>query len=314
MLTAFLHSDIMIYSTSVPATSANLGPGYDAIGLALQLYNRFSFEERNDGASLSVAVSGTGSEGIPTDESNLVFQAAMRVFEAVDFRPNGLHITIENSLPSTSGLGSSSTAIVGGLLCANALAGSPLDRDELLRMAAVMEGHPDNVMPAICGGLTIGVLDGEELIAEKIDLPPMEVVIVTPSFAMPTAESRSVVPGTLSIQDAVFNIGRSALLLRVLATGHFEKLRVAMQDRLHQPYRLKLIPGFEEAMAVAYENGADGVALSGAGPSMIAIARENHQVIADRISAEFKRHGTDSQQWILPIDNVGASVTTHVPA
>lgn len=302
-----------IYVVRVPATSANLGPGFDAIGLALQLYNQFTFEERSaNDVALQIEAYGSGREGIPLDETNLAYMAARRVFDAVEYRPASLRIAIECNLPWSSGLGSSSTAIVGGMLGANAIAGSPLDREELLRMATLMEGHPDNVMPAICGGLTVGVLDGEELVTEKVELPPLRVIVVTPSFSMPTEEARDLLPEMISREDAVFNIGRSALLLRALATGSFGKLRIAIQDRLHQPHRLKLIPGFEQAMAAAYGNGADGVALSGAGPSMIAFAHENHEAIAKVIVAEFQKFHTASRHWVLSVDNDGATITESV--
>lgn len=299
----------MQVTVSVPATSANLGPGFDAVGIALQLHNRFTFAECDD--DLQISVSGEGQSIITCDESNLVYQVATGLFETVDFRPKGLLIHIDNSVPAASGMGSSSTAIVGGLLGANALAGYPLDEADLLQKACQIEGHPDNVMPALLGGFTLGVLDGDKVVAERIELPPMKVVIVLPDFPTLTKEARAILPSAIPMADAIHNLSRTALLTQAFARADFTHLRIAMQDRMHQPYRVPLIPGFAEAMAAAYDAGALGVAQSGAGPSMIAIADDDHGAIAAAIVAAFAAHGLEARSWVLDVDNAGAQIAAE---
>lgn len=294
------------YNIVVPATSANLGPGFDAIGMALALHNQFAF--RPTARGLTITVSGEGAATIPCDASNLVYRAAQTLFDELGFRPTGLQIDIRTAVPSSSGMGSSSTAIVGGLLGANALAGSPLSRAELLARATAIEGHPDNVMPALYGGLTIGVMDGGTVIVEQVALPPLRVVVVLPDVALSTEQARAALPPVVPLRDAIFNISRAALLVRALARGDYDKLRVAMQDRLHQPYRFPLIAGIAQAATQALAAGAAGVALSGAGPSLIAFAPDGHAAIGAAIQAAFDAAGVSSRVWHLDVDRAGARV------
>lgn len=291
----------------VPATSANLGPGFDAIGLALSLYNHFTLSIIPDG--LAFTFFGKGCDVLFANERNYVYQAAKAVFDKIGQHPSGLHIDIFNNIPIASGLGSSSTAIVGGMIGANALMGNPLSRYDLIQLATEMEGHPDNVMPAICGGLTLGVMDSTGLVAEEIPVPDdMRVVIVRPDFAMPTKEARAVLPQMLSQPDVVFNLSRTPLLLRSLEHGNYANLQVAMRDRIHQPYRLPLIAGAEDALDAAIAHGAAGVALSGAGPSLIAFSAENHAQIAAAMHAELAKHHPAVDAWILDVDRQGAQI------
>lgn len=297
----------MNVTVKVPATTANLGPGFDCLGLALGLYNYVTF--RTIEAGLTIEVEGEGAGRIPTDESNLVVQAAQRVFERVGKSPAGLHIHQINRIPVSSGLGSSGASVLGGMLAANVLVGGTLLQDEIVEMAVEMEGHPDNVVAAAYGGMVLIVPETTPLHIEPIPIPPMEVIIVLPDFDLSTQQARAVLPPALSRKDVVFNTGRVALLIYALMMGYQDKFKVAMQDRGHQPYRLPLVPGMEQALELAYQAGATGVALSGAGPSVMAFAQANHDYIGEMIMKGFDAAGLTSRKWVLPLDKQGAVVT-----
>lgn len=299
-------------TVSVPATSANLGPGFDCLGLALNLHNRLTFTAVPDVTHphLIITVSGTDAAKVATDESNLVFQCAQLIFEKSERRPSGLHIHQENGIPVGSGLGSSSTAVLGGMLAANELVGRPFTRAQILQFAAEKEGHPDNVAPALYGGLVLGVAHENGLHIERFDLPNLKVVVVLPEFHLLTSEARAALPAQVSRHDAIFNAARTPLLIRALQTADYDLLAIAMQDRLHQPYRLPLIPGMAQAFAAAYAAGAKGVALSGAGPSLIAFAPDGHERIGEVVTAVFTEAGLASRTWILDVDTTGSQIRT----
>ncbi len=256
----------------VPASSANLGPGFDCLGLALDLHNVVELEERP--AGLEVVIRGEGAQALSAGPDNLVVVAAERLFAAVGRRPPGLAVRLENAVPLSRGLGSSAAAIVGGLVAANALVGSPLDRDALFRLATEMEGHPDNVAPALFGGLTVAV-SGEGFgpgapVCIRFDPPPgLELAVVIPDRPMSTAEARRVLPDAVARRDAVFNIQRACLLVAALREGRLDLLTVALDDRVHQPYRAALLPGLEEALRAARRSGLLGACLSGSGSTVL---------------------------------------------
>jgi homoserine kinase len=302
---------------TIPATSANLGPGFDCLGLALTLYQTVTFTTCQE-PGLRITASGEDADKIPTDESNLVWQSAQLVFARFGERPfgkeqPGLHIHQDNQIPVGSGLGSSSSAVLAGLFGANALLGSPLSRAQILQQATDLEGHPDNVAPAVHGGLILGVQEPDHLLVEAIAVPPLRVVVVLPNFHLLTSEARAALPRQVSLQDAIFNTGRLGLLIRALETADYDKIRVAMQDRLHQPYRIPLIPGLAAAFDAAYVAGAAGVALSGAGPSLIAFAPAGHEAIGAAITAVFAQHNLPSRTWILSVDTQGSRVCVDAP-
>ncbi|WP_420630343.1 homoserine kinase [Candidatus Leptofilum sp.] len=294
-------------TVTIPATSANLGPGFDCLGLALALYNRITFTQVAT-PGLTIEVTGLDAEKVPTDETNLVYQTANCLFERFGKRPSGLHIQQENNIPVGSGLGSSSTAVLAGLLGANALLGNPLTRAELLTQATAEEGHPDNVAPALLGGLVLGVMHDDQVHIELLPIATQQVAIVTPDFHLLTKDARAALPTQISRQDAIFNASRLPLLIRALETADYATLTLAMQDRLHQPYRLPLIPGMADAFEAAYAAGAAGVALSGAGPSLIAFARDHHEEIVAAVTAVFQQNGLACQSWILPVDTTGTQI------
>ncbi len=299
----------MSVTVTIPATSANLGPGYDCLGLALGLYNRITFTETAE-PGLCITVTGTDAHKVATDETNLVYQCAQIVFDEAGIRPSGLHIRQENGIPVGSGLGSSSTAVLGGLLAANELAGRPFTRAEILQMAVAAEGHPDNAAPALYGGLILGVAHERGLHIERLPVAGMKVAVVLPDFSLPTSEARAALPAKVLLPDAVFNASRTPLLIRALETADYGKLALAMQDKLHQPYRVPLVPGLADAFAAAQAAGAAAVALSGAGPSLIAFAPSGHEAIGEAVTAVFAQRQLPSRVWILDVDRAGSQVQT----
>ena len=293
----------------VPATTANLGPGFDCLGMALSLYNEVELTaaSASSHAPLEIGIDGEGASELPCDASNLIVQAAQRVFDRVGHQPRELQLRSINRIPLMSGLGSSSAAIVGGLVAANELTGNPLSRDELLALAIEIEGHPDNVAPALLGGLVIVASDERGPIVDKVEVPEMRVVVATPDLRVSTDDARHILPQTISRADAIFNLGRAALVVQALARGDFDLLGRAMDDRLHQPYRRHLITGYDDVIGAAKSAGAAAVAISGSGPSLIAFAPDDHDAIAEATRQAFATHGVEARTWILNVDRVGAS-------
>jgi homoserine kinase len=314
-------SHSLIVSVSVPATSANLGPGFDCLGLALDLRNEVVVTgagpllpyDAAQATRYEIVVDGIDAGKVPTDRSNLLVETAETLFRTAGRRPSALAVRMINRIPVGSGLGSSSSAIVAGLAAANAVIDGGFTERELLRMAVAMEGHPDNVAPAMLGGLVLGILpDAEagpaELIVRRMEPPRLSAVVVLPNFWLLTSEARAILPPTLSRADAIFNTSRFGLLLHALTCGEYDCLRVAMADRLHQPYRLSLIPGAAAARAAAYEAGALGVALSGAGPSLLALAAAGQERIGQAMTDAFAAAGLPSRTWILEPSAEGVRV------
>lgn len=294
-------------SVTVPASTANLGPGFDCLALALGLRNTVEFYAIKQG--LEIDVEGEGEERMALDTTNLIYRAAEAVFEKVGRRPEGLRIHAVNSIPVGSGMGSSSAAIVGGLAAANALVDGRLSRDALLRLAHALEGHPDNVAAAIFGGLTLVSASGDELLVKALPVSPLRVVIALPDLKLSTAQARAALPEQVPLKDAVFNIGRAVFTVQALVEGNYELLRWAMADRLHQPYRKRLIPGYDAVVTEARKAGAAAVALSGAGPSLVAFAPDRHWEIANHMQAAFEANGLDCRPFVLPVDRQGVQVS-----
>lgn len=296
-------------TVSIPATTANLGPGFDTLGMALGLYNEVRFTAVESG--LQFVVSGEGADRLPADHRNLVYRAAQAVFAIVGRRPAGLRIEQDNKIPVGSGMGSSASAVVGGLLAANALIEGGLSREELLRIAVGMEGHPDNVTPALYGGLTlVNTLRDGALHVTHLALPPLQATLVLPRYQLLTSEARAALPTHVSMGDAVFNIGRVALLVHALTHADYDALGIAMDDQLHQPYRQKLVPGMADALRAARAAGAAGAAISGAGPSVIAFAPDHQEEIAAAMVAAFGAVNLTCRVWTLGVNQDGAAVTT----
>jgi homoserine kinase len=273
----------------VPATTANLGPGFDCLGLALQIWNTIAVEESPKGVQVRLL---GDSENLALDRSNLVLLSMEEVFRRSRRRFPNLRVTMTNRIPIGRGLGSSAAAIAGGVVAANAWAGEKLSPDQLLALATELEGHPDNVSAALLGGLTIVVREGEKTSAAKVRPPRgWRAVLFIPGHALSTKFAREILPTQITREDAIYNIGRAALLVRAFSAGDVRWLDLATGDRLHEPYRAPHVPGMDELCEAARRAGAHGVALSGAGPSMVAFAA--NELDAARVARAFERCARD---------------------
>jgi homoserine kinase len=290
----------------LPATSANLGPGFDALGLSLTLYNEVTLAESD---RVTVSVSGEGAGQLPADGLNVVVRGARMVFEVAGRRFVGLTVDCVNRIPLSRGLGSSAAAWLGGLVGANALLGGPLDRQALLSLAAKAEGHPDNVAAALHGGVTVACVTDGGVQAVSLS-PPAGVrwVVLVPDVTSATAEARAVLPERVPLADAVFNVQRVALLLAGLHTARADLLRHAMDDRLHQPYRRRLFPWMSEVAAAAREAGALGCVLSGAGPCLLAAVTGAATDVARAMERALAAGGVRGVARTLEVDTAGAVV------
>jgi len=263
-MSQFSQSTVVV---KIPASTANLGPGFDAIGMALSLYAWLELSVSN---KTEIVLYGDGMDGIPTDETNLVYKIAQQVFTKAGFQEQPIKISMYSDIPLTRGLGSSASAIVGALVAANALIGDYFTKQELFNMATEIEGHPDNVGAAMFGGIIVSSWDGVNAPYVKIKPPKqLSTILAIPHFQLSTEKARHALPDSYSKQDTVFNLGKSALLVAALAEGKLELLGAALQDKVHQPYRAALVPGLLTILEQAQEKGALGAALSGAGPTVI---------------------------------------------
>jgi homoserine kinase len=295
----------------VPATSANIGSGFDILGLALQLYNTFTVTVTS---ASEWSVSLPPGIRLPTRDDNLVWRAARQLFDRVGVVPTGLHLSLDLDVPLGRGLGSSASAIVGGLVGANAMTGNRLDRDTLLAMAVALEGHPDNVTPALIGGMTLSYTLASEHRYVALPVPEnVQIIVAIPDFQLSTAKARAVLPSQVSRDDAIFNSSRTALLVAALYERRYDWLAAAMDDRLHQPYRASLVPGMTEAIAAGYAARALGVALSGAGPTLIALAQDDGDAVATALRHAFAQRGVSCETRLLRADTEGAVVVDAVP-
>ena len=294
----------------VPATSANLGPGFDCLGLALDLWNesivRLAIEH-------TVQVRGEGAEKLSPGENNLIIQSAQHLAKCVGKYLPQFHLDCMNQIPLSSGLGSSAAAKLTGLLAANSLLGKPLSSNELLNLATEMEGHPDNVAPAILGGLVVSTMENGKVLARKIQMDssqdsPICITVVLPDFHLPTQQARTTLPQQVSLKDAVHNISRAALVTEAFRSGDLELLGKAMTDTLHQPHRLPLIPGAQAAMTAAKEAGASATALSGAGPGIIAFSSRRDPAIGEAMKHAFEERGLQARIFQLKMSHHGAEV------
>ncbi len=292
----------------VPGTTANCGPGFDAVGIACTIYNDLELT-LNDQGNISLDVIGEGAGAIPADGSNVAVKAIQMVLAKTGCKLNGIHLKMINHIPLARGLGSSAAAIVGGLVAANELTGNTLTKEDLLDMATAIEGHPDNVAPAIFGGITVSIMDSGT--AKYLRLQPpkaFSMVAVIPEFNLSTKAARKVLPDSVPFADAVFNVSRTALLIGALCTGELKLLIHALEDRLHQPYREQLIPGMAQVLATARQTGALGAALSGAGPCLLAFTADNADEVGKAMVKAFNIHKVSARYQVLDIDGQGAVI------
>lgn len=271
----------------VPASTANLGPGFDTLGMALSLY---AWIEMKPSTETVFHLYGDHMEGIPRDKRNLIYEVAQSVFREAGVVVPELEISMYSDIPLTRGLGSSASAIIGALFAANCLIGSPLSQSQLFDMATALEGHPDNVGASLFGGIITAVWEGSHAEYLRIEPPSdMEVLVAIPDFQLSTSKARNILPKSVSLGDAVYNVSRTSLLTAALASGRMDLISFAMRDRLHQPYRASLIPGMTRILEEATEHGALGAALSGAGPTLLALVDRRNQ------------DGVDLEQFLLDV-------------
>ena len=304
-----------------PATTANLGPGFDCLGMALDLWNTLEVhpanpgpDSTNDGDPL-VRVTGEGVDEAPADDTNLVYRSMMFLFHEADREMPPVRLVCRNEIPFARGLGSSAAAIAGGLAAANAICSRMFTPNELLEMAATIEGHPDNVAAAVLGGLQLVVqapdLESgqQQLYTAPIALPPeLHAVLFIPERRIATADARAALPATVPLADAVSNVGRAALLVAGMATNHPEYLSVATEDKLHQPYRQKLFPPMKLLFQAARDAGALGVFLSGSGSTVLALTRGREMTVAYEMAEAARQANVEGQLKVVQSAVMGAHV------
>jgi len=304
---------LVTVTVQVPATTANLGSGFDAIGAALSWHSFVTLEPCDD---LVVEVTGEGEREIARDESNIAVKAIKALLQNLPSdiaKPlsKGFRLRLDNRFPLTRGLGSSAAARVGALVAANELLGNPLRIDRLLKLATELEGHADNVAAALLGGIVVVVSADEEISWARF-LPPFDlhIALVIPDFPLETEKARAVLPASVTRTDAVFNLGRAALLVAALSTGQIDRLKVAMQDRLHQPYRQLLMPWLPKVFEAALDAGALGVHLSGAGPTVAAWCDDESkaETVAKAMWQSLKLAGVNGFWKVVGLDIHGAKV------
>ena len=283
----------MKISVKVPATSANIGPGFDCLGMALPIYNIVTIDETvlpGTGVEINILseeedVDQLIIDHIPKDENSVVYKAVEMLYNSIGQTPSELKINIQTSIPVTRGLGSSAAVIVGALIVANKLLGNPADESALLSIATEVEGHPDNVTPAVVGGLVLSSLENDgSIIYRKLHWPEeWAITVCIPDVELATEISRSVIPKEVPIEDAVFNLKRMGMFVKALEDEDSELMKVALTDKLHQPYREKLVPGLKElTQAFKHEDDVLGCVLSGAGSSMLIISKYN---VVDKVQS-----------------------------
>lgn len=310
----------MKISVKVPATTANLGAGFDCLGMALPIYNTITIEETvlpGTGIEINVLKDENISndlilEHVPQDENSIIYKAVELLYNSIGQVPGELKITVQSQIPIARGLGSSASVIVGGLLAANELLGKPADEVALLSIATEVEGHPDNVTPAIVGGLVLSSLedDGRVIYTKLNWCDDWAITVCVPDFELSTDIARSVLPKEVPMQDAVFNAKRLGMFVQAVNTHDEDLMRLALQDRLHQPYRMKLVPGLEKITEkLKHEEDVLGCVLSGAGPSVLVISRKNNlDKIKNIVKDTWDEFNVKVNIMTLPVENQGAVV------
>ncbi len=295
-------------TVTAPASTSNLGPGFDCLGLALGLRNELTLELHDAAGPTLVEIEGAGSETLPRGEHNMLVQAARRALPPS--LPGRLVFKARNRVPLARGLGSSAAAIVSGLWAGAHLFGTlRRSEDELEQIAVALEGHPDNIAPCVHGGLTASLTVDGRARAQRLGIhPSLSSVVCIPDFELSTKKARGVLPEAVLLADAVYNTSRALLLTRTLETGHVSRLPELMKDRLHQPYRAKLVPGLADALEAAINAGAAGSALSGSGPTVFAFVEGRNAAVGEAMVKAFHKHGVSSRWLSLAIDHQGVRV------
>jgi len=299
----------------VPATTANLGPGFDCLGLALKLYLNLEIEEIAQG--LVIEYQGKGAEKFSVIKDTLIGKSAELVLKKIgqDKSKKGLKMKVFNQIPITRGLGSSASAIIGGIVGAARLYNINLSNQEILELALPLEGHMDNIVPALIGGLTLAYKTGQEEIRwARIKTPrDLRVVVAIPDFTLSTEEMRKALPQKVILPEAVFNLSRSALLVNALQNSDWDVLAEAMEDRLHQPYRAPFIPGIGDMFIKIKKTGLAGVALSGSGPSVVSLTKKGREETISKIMKNaFLNVGITCRIMVLEVDLEGTKAVYSI--
>jgi len=295
----------------VPATTANVGPGFDCLGAALQLDNVFEMRCIEGGSErFELIIEGPEGAHLRGGPDNLVYRAAQRVWKEAGEEPVALEARVRLAVPPARGLGSSATAIVAGLMGANALVGEPLSKEKLLELAIDIEGHPDNVVPSLVGGLcmTAKAASHRWRVVRCEWSPAVQAVVAIPAIRLTTSEARRAMPKAIPVGDAVINLGSLTLLLQGLRTGNGDLITDGMHDRLHEPYRWGLIPGGKAVREAAIQAGAWGCVISGAGPSLLALCKPDVAPAVSQAMVRAWHHaGVESRSEVLAIQQEGSS-------
>lgn len=300
-----------LFSLKVPATTANLGSGFDTLGMALTLYNVFGVTELLPEGTFACEVSGEGMDELQDAGENMVVKSYLRACQEWDLPPRGFRLESCNAVPLNRGLGSSSTAVVAGVTLAGLIAGKEIPEAELLRVTTLIEGHPDNVVPCFLGGMTVSCWDGTNLRYVKLPALPddLYVVAAVPDFQVHTEDARRILPESVPFKDAVFNVSHAALLCAAWAMGRWALLRVGMEDRLHQPHRARLFPGGEEILTrIRRHPDCLATAISGSGPTMIAIVKGPAGQLSSEMCRIFTAGGVASHFFVLNSSSSGTVV------
>ncbi|MCC8169236.1 MAG: homoserine kinase [Oscillospiraceae bacterium] len=291
----------------VPASSANMGAGFDTLGVALSLYNRIQIEEISSGIEIYNA---GGESFVPRGENNLIYRAMKVVFDEAGYVPSGVRISQNSDIPMTRGLGSSSACIIGGMLAANIISGRRLSYEDIIHLAAVMEGHPDNVGPALFGGFCISLTDGGNTIvkSKKIN-PAIKFAVMIPDYFVATKKSRVALPEEIPLKDTSFNISRALLFREALVSGDMKSLRIGAEDRLHQQYRKSYVENMDSIFEKMYELGSRATYLSGSGPTILSVLDGNYRGFTQGMKRFFAENEHSWRCMMLDVDNVGAVVS-----
>lgn len=290
----------------VPATSANIGPGFDCLGVAVNMYNKFFVEEIKEGLIFE------GCEDKFKNEDNLIYVAMKKCFDKIGYKPTGLRIKVESDIPVSRGLGSSAACVIGGIVSANELAGRVLNKKELLDLAVEVEGHPDNVNPAFCGGMTVSISDNKEIIYSKVKVSEgIKFCALIPDFTLSTEKARTVLPKSIDYKDGIFNVGRTALMVSALNNGDFHLIKHACKDKLHQDYRAKLIENFYSIKKQCEKLNSLGVFLSGAGPTIMVMIKEEENYFSKNIRVFLDTLKNKWEVRELKIDNIGTIINNN---
>jgi homoserine kinase len=294
------------FNIKIPGSTSNLGAGFDTAGLALQIYLTVTVRKAD---IFALHLTGEGSEALPSNESNLLVQTYLQVCEHFNLKPQAFDLRVHNEIPLQRGLGSSGAAIAAGLKLAKQQAGETLPVQALLELGCQIEGHPENLVASFLGGFSVNCFSGRRLTCKHFQhIPSLQAVLLIPDFTISTEAARKLLPSNVSFADAVANVQRCGLLVAALTNGDFSLLREAVTDRLHQPFRKKLIPGFDDILNAAYEGGAHAVFLSGSGSTILALTNRNADAIAQAMQSVVQTQSYAATTKIVEIDTKGARV------